>query len=159
MGVRHGDIQVVHNGVDITRFKPAAASEVVRARYARPDERLLVHVSNPRAVKRADDVVRVFAKVAKELPAKLVMVGDGPERQHIVALAEDLGVTDKVSFVGTLPRIEPLLASSDLFLLPSAQESFGLSALEAMASGVPIRSEERRVGNGGAWRSASQCRQ
>lgn len=138
MGVRHGDIQVVHNGVDIARFKPGAASPTVRARYAEPEERLLVHVSNFRAVKRADDVMRVFAKVAQALPARLVMVGDGPQRPRVVALASELGVTDKVSFVGTLPHIEALLASSDLFLLPSEQESFGLSALEAMASGVPV---------------------
>lgn len=138
MGVRHGDIQVVHNGVDIDRFRPDVASATVRSRYAQPHERLLVHVSNLRAVKRVDDVVRTFARVAAVLPARLVMVGDGPERSHVVALAAELGLTDRVSFVGTLPRIEPLLASSDLFLLPSAQESFGLSALEAMASGVPI---------------------
>lgn len=138
MAVREGDIAVVHNGVDINRFRPQANSAAVRRRYAEPQERLLVHVSNFRAVKRTDDVVRVFAKVAAALPARLVMVGDGPERPRAVAMATELGVNEKISFVGTLPHIEALLASADLFLLPSAQESFGLSALEAMASGVPI---------------------
>jgi len=138
LGVENTDIKVVHNGVDSTRFKPEAASAAVRARYAKPDERLLVHVSNFRGVKRADDVMRVFAKVAAELPARLVLVGDGPERPRVVALANALKVADKASFVGTLPHIEALLASADLFLLPSQQESFGLSALEAMASGVPV---------------------
>lgn len=138
MAVRDGDIQVVHNGVDITRFKPEAYSAAVRARYAEREESLLVHVSNFRAVKRTDDVVRVFAKVAAEVPARLVMVGDGPERPRAVALANELQVSKKVAFVGTLPHIEALLAGADLFLLPSSQESFGLSALEAMASGVPV---------------------
>jgi len=138
MAVRHGDIAVVHNGVDITRFKPQAYSAAVRDRYAAREERLLVHVSNFRGVKRTDDVVRIFARVAEALPARLVMVGDGPERPRAVALASELGVGGKVSFIGTLPHLEALLASADLFLLPSAQESFGLSALEAMASGVPV---------------------
>ncbi len=138
MGVRHGDIQVVHNGVDVTRFLPEAASAVVRGRYAGPEERLLVHVSNFRYVKRADDVVRVLALVADALPARLVMVGDGPERPRVADLAVELGVADRVSFVGSMPHVEALLASSDLFLLPSAQEAFGLSALEALASGVPV---------------------
>ncbi len=138
LGVGRDDIHVVYNGVDIERFGPAAASDAVRARHAAHGEGLVVHVSNFRSVKRADDVVRAFALVRANVPARLVMVGDGPERPRAGALARELGVGEAVEFVGTVPRVEALLASADLFMLPSAQESFGLSALEAMASGTPV---------------------
>ena len=130
------DVRVVPNMVDHTRFRPRALPEL-RLRYAHPDERLIVHVSNFRPVKRTQDVVRIFERVAK-VGARLLMIGDGPDRPAAVALAAELGLGGRVSFLGSFPRIEELLAVSDLFLLPSSQESFGLAALEAMASGVPV---------------------
>jgi N-acetyl-alpha-D-glucosaminyl L-malate synthase BshA len=137
MGVQRDDIVVVPNAVDTARFA-GPRDQAVRARYALPEEKLLVHVSNFRPVKRTDDVVRVFAAVAQRLPARLLMVGEGPERPHALELAHALGVAERVSFVGSFPRIETMLTLADLFLLPSAQESFGLAALEAMASGMPV---------------------
>ena len=135
MGVAQ-DVRVVPNMVDHTRFRPRALPEL-RLRYAHPDERLVVHVSNFRPVKRTQDVVRIFERVAK-VGARLLMIGDGPDRPAAVALTAELGLGGRVSFLGSFPRIEELLAVSDLFLLPSSQESFGLAALEAMASGVPV---------------------
>ena len=136
MGVAR-DIAVVPNMVDHTRFTPKGSGEL-RQRYAHPDEKLLVHISNFRPVKRVGDVVRVFAKVAEQVGARLLMIGDGPDRHEAVELAAELGVSGRVSFLGSFPRVEDLLAVCDLFLLPSTMESFGLSALEAMASGVPV---------------------
>jgi len=100
--------------------------------------RVLMHVSNFRAVKRVKDVVRIFGRVAAQIPAVLVMVGDGPDRVHAEAEARELGLHEKVFFLGKIEAVAPLLAGADLFLLPSASESFGLSALEALASGVPV---------------------
>jgi N-acetyl-alpha-D-glucosaminyl L-malate synthase BshA len=97
-----------------------------------------MHISNFRPVKRVRDVVGVFARVVKEVPAVLVMVGDGPDRVHAEAEARELGVADRVFFLGKIDAVAPLLAGADLFLLPSTSESFGLSALEALASGVPV---------------------
>ena len=102
------------------------------------DRRVLMHISNFRAVKRVRDVVRIFAKVAAETPSVLVMVGDGPERPAAEDEARALGVTNSVFFLGKIETVAPLLASADVFLLPTSSESFGLSALEAMASGVPV---------------------
>jgi N-acetyl-alpha-D-glucosaminyl L-malate synthase BshA len=144
LGVRRDDILVIPNAVDHGRYASARVSLTsqqgvnARRRYAEPFEKILMHVSNFRAVKRTDDVVRIFAKVAGQLPARLLMVGEGPERPQAMALAEQLGVSERISFVGSFPRVEMLLAVADLFLLPSAQESFGLAALEAMASGMPV---------------------
>ena len=137
MGVRRDDIAVVHNAVDFERFARAKCF-APRARFASPDEKILMHISNFRAVKRTDDVVRVFAGVNARLPARLLMVGEGPERPTAMALADELGVAERVVFLGSFPRVETLLCIADLFLLPSAKESFGLTALEAMASGVPV---------------------
>ena len=137
MGVRRDDIAVVHNAVDFERFARAKCF-APRARFASPDEKILMHISNFRAVKRTDDVVRVFAGVNARLPARLLMVGEGPERPTAMALAGELGVAERVVFLGSFPRVETLLCIADLFLLPSAKESFGLTALEAMASGVPV---------------------
>jgi L-malate glycosyltransferase len=100
--------------------------------------KVLMHISNFRPVKRVTDIVRIYAKVAKAVPSILVMVGDGPDRADAEALARDLGVGDSVFFPGKLDSVAPLLASADLFLLPTLAESFGLSALEALASGVPV---------------------
>jgi N-acetyl-alpha-D-glucosaminyl L-malate synthase BshA len=99
---------------------------------------VLRHISNFRPVKRVRDVVRVFAGVNREVPSVLVMIGDGPERVEAEAEARDLGVAEFVMFLGKIDAIAPLLAGADLFLLTSDQESFGLSALEALASGVPV---------------------
>ncbi len=98
----------------------------------------LMHISNFRPVKRVRDVVRIFAQVAKEMEARLILVGDGPEAPLAEQTAAELGVLDRVTFVGVVDRVAPLLEAADLFLLPSATESFGLAALEAMASGVPV---------------------
>ena len=137
MGVRRRDIMVVPNAVDHRRFRPREDAKL-RQRFAHPDEKLVTHVSNFRPVKRVDDVVRVFARVAERIGSRLLMIGDGPERPRAVELAHELGMSGRVAFLGTFPRIEDLLAVSDLFLLPSSKESFGLAALEAMASGVPV---------------------
>lgn len=136
MGVRR-DIGVIPNAVDHRRFKPGGSAEL-RLRFAHPDEKLLAHVSNFRPVKRVEDVIRIFAQVSERVGSRLLMIGDGPDRPRAVELAHELGVSGRVSFLGSFPRIEDILAISDLFLLPSAQESFGLAALEAMASGVPV---------------------
>ena len=136
MGVRR-DIRVIPNAVDLTRFQPRNLPEL-RQRYAHPDEKLLVHISNFRPVKRVEDVIAVFAQVAECVGARLLMIGDGPDRYRATELAAELGVSGRVAFLGSFPRIEELLAVCDLFLLPSIKESFGLVALEAMASGVPV---------------------
>ncbi|MEO8171926.1 MAG: N-acetyl-alpha-D-glucosaminyl L-malate synthase BshA [Sediminibacterium sp.] len=129
----HKDIQVIHNFVDVARFnkKPIDAFRKVVAPHG---EKILVHASNFRKVKRVDDVIRVFAAVRKEMPAKLLMVGDGPERPSIEELTRQLGVDDDVRFLGKQEQIEDILAVSDVFVLPSEYESFGLAALEAMAA-------------------------
>jgi L-malate glycosyltransferase len=136
MGVRRS-IKVIPNAVDTTRFYPRDNPQL-RLRYAHPDEKLLVHISNFRPVKRIEDVIRIFAKVSEQVGSRLLMVGDGPERHKAFELATELGISGRVSFLGSFPRIEDLLAVCDLFLLPSIKESFGLAALEAMASGVPV---------------------
>jgi L-malate glycosyltransferase len=131
------EILVIPNSVDHRRFKPGDRLDL-RLRYAHPEEKLLVHVSNFRPVKRVEDVIQVFARVAGAIGSRLMMIGDGPERHRATQLAHELGVSGRVSFLGSFPRVEDLLAVSDLFLLPSSKESFGLAALEAMASGVPV---------------------
>jgi len=127
------DIDVVHNFVDVKRFdkKPFDAFKKVLAPHG---EKILLHASNFRKVKRVDDVVKVFALVNKEIPSKLLMVGDGPERHSIEELCRHLNIQDNVRFVGKQEQMEEIMAVSDIFLLPSEYESFGLSALEAMAS-------------------------
>jgi N-acetyl-alpha-D-glucosaminyl L-malate synthase BshA len=102
------------------------------------DKRVLMHVSNFRPVKRVRDVVRIFARVVERVPSVLIMVGDGPDRVVAEAEARDLDVADRVFFLGKIDAVAPLLAGADLFLLPSNSESFGLSALEALACGVPV---------------------
>jgi N-acetyl-alpha-D-glucosaminyl L-malate synthase BshA len=135
---RHdGHIEVIPNFVDPERFCPGAGGDS-RGRFAAPDEKLLAHVSNFRPVKNPTDVVRVFARVAAEVRARLVMVGDGPEVSLSRELAYELGVGDRARFLGETPDVARVLACADLFLLPSSQESFGLAALEAMACGVPV---------------------
>lgn len=131
------DIEVIHNFVDGDRFV-RITDPAVRARFAHPDEALLVHVSNFRPVKRVQDVVQVFARVASEIPARLLMIGDGPDRPRAFELAQQLGVIGRTHFLGSFPDVETVLGISDLFLLPSSNESFGLAALEAMSCEVPV---------------------
>ncbi len=130
------DIQVIHNFVDTERYRPGSCTET-REHLAKPGERILLHVSNFRPVKRSPDVVRILAKVVQQVPARLVLVGEGPDLVRVESLAEDLGVRDRVSVLGQRGGIERILKCADLFLLPSESESFGLAALEAMSCGVP----------------------
>jgi len=116
---------------DRSRYEPQLREQV-------NGDKVLMHISNFRAVKRVRDVVGIYARVAKEVPSVLVMVGDGPERIDAEQEARRLGVQDRVFFLGKLESVAPLLASADLFLIPSQSESFGLSALEALATGVPV---------------------
>ncbi len=131
------EIEVIYNFVDIERFskKPLDA---FRKTLAPNGEKILVHASNFRKVKRVNDVIHVFAKIQKTLPCKLLMVGDGPDRPEAEELSRELDICDEVRFLGKQQEMEEILAIADLFLLPSESESFGLSALEAMAAGVPV---------------------
>jgi len=132
------DIEVIRNFVncDFYQRNPALVAEQ-RPRFARPGEKLLVHLSNFRPVKRVLDVIEIFAQVSRVLPARLLLIGDGPERSNAEFLAMRLGLTDRVDFVGKQENVNELLALSDLMLMPSELESFGLAALEAMACCVP----------------------
>ncbi len=132
-----GRIEVIPNFVDVGRYRPGI-EPCHRATLAPGGEKILMHVSNFRPVKRVEDVVTAFARVARELPARLVMVGDGPDRPRAVQRAEELGVAEQVLFLGKHAAVEELLSCADLFLLPSESESFGLAALEAMACGAPV---------------------
>lgn len=129
-------VDVIYNFVDPLTYDRARHRPVLREQMA--GQRILMHVSNFRPVKRVRDVVRIFAGVRRALDAVLVMVGDGQERLEAEDEAQALGVADGVQFLGKIESVAPLLASADLFLLPSEKESFGLSALEALASGVPV---------------------
>lgn len=130
-------IEVIPNFIDPAVYDRSKYTSVFDEQVGR-DTRVLMHVSNFRAVKRIPDVIQVFARVSKRVPSVLVMVGDGPERVDAEQLARDLGVDDRVFFLGKIDAVAPLLAGADLFLLPSDRESFGLGALEALASGVPV---------------------
>lgn len=130
-------IRVIPNTVDPDRFRPGADPDV-RRRYAADDEALLLHVSNFRPVKRTCEVVRVLAHLAEDRAVRLLMVGDGPDQPKAAALARELGVADRVTFLGAFPSVEAVMRTADVFLLPSSHEAFGLAALEAMASGVPV---------------------
>jgi N-acetyl-alpha-D-glucosaminyl L-malate synthase BshA len=128
------EIAVIPNFVNLEEFHPAPV-----AARARPGaEKVLIHISNMRAVKRVPDIVRIFAKVQAALPARLVLVGDGPERDAAVRQAEALGVGSRVRCLGKVDDVAGVLRAADLYLLPSQTESFGLSALEALATGVPV---------------------
>ncbi|HZH00850.1 MAG TPA: N-acetyl-alpha-D-glucosaminyl L-malate synthase BshA [Flavisolibacter sp.] len=130
-------IHVIHNFVDVQRFqrKPIDAFRKV---IAPEGERILLHASNFRKIKRVQDVVKIFHNVQKQIPSKLLFVGDGPERATAEQLSRELGICDNVRFVGKQEQMEDILAIADLFLLTSEYESFGLAALEAMAAGVPV---------------------
>jgi L-malate glycosyltransferase len=128
---RETNIEVIPNFVDTHRFRPSRPKIV-------PAERILTHVSNFRPLKRVEDVVRIFARVRGEIPAQLRLVGDGPERPRVEALVHTLGLAGDVKFLGESADVAEVLQTSDVFLLPSETESFGLGALEAMACGVPV---------------------
>ena len=130
-------IEVIPNFIDPSLYRFAEDIEL-RAQFAEKDEVIITHISNFRKVKRVDDVIRIFEGVQQQLSAKLLMVGDGPELHQVKNLARELGISDKVFFLGKSKRIEQITSISDVFLLPSETESFGLVALEAMASGVAI---------------------
>jgi N-acetyl-alpha-D-glucosaminyl L-malate synthase BshA len=130
-------VEVIHNFVDPALFD-RRAHPMPFPHLVESGRRVVMHISNFRAVKRVRDVVRVFARLRAEVPCVLVMVGDGPERVEAEAEARELGVAGDVHFLGKIDSVAPLLAGADLFLLPSASESFGLGALEALACGVPV---------------------
>ena len=136
LGVRK-EIEVIYNFVNCDLYTPAAESSL-RRHYAPNGERVLIHLSNFRPVKRPTSVVEIFNIVQARLPAVLLMVGDGPERSSAEWLAHKYGIDRKVQFLGKRDNIEEFMACSDLLLLPSSNESFGLVALEAMASEVPV---------------------
>lgn len=131
------EIEVIYNFVDVSRFnkKPIDA---FRKAIAPNDEKIIIHASNFRKVKRVEDVILIFAKINKEIKTKLLLVGDGPERHAVEELARALGVFEDIRFLGKQEQMEEILAVSDLFLLTSEYESFGLAALEAMAAHVPV---------------------
>jgi N-acetyl-alpha-D-glucosaminyl L-malate synthase BshA len=130
-------IEVLPNFVDTERFRPRPDSEL-RATLVPPGEAVLSHVSNFREVKRVRDVVRIFARAAATVPARLLLAGDGPEMAAAEEAAAEAGVAERVHFLGEQEDVERVYGASDVFLLPSEHESFGLAALEALASGVPV---------------------
>ncbi len=130
------ELAVIPNFVNLADYRPGVAT--ARDSLVPPDHKLLVHVSNFREVKRVKDVVRIFARLRRAMPATLMLVGDGPERVDVEQEARDLGAADDVHFLGRIDSAAPLLAAADLFVLPSQSESFGLAALEAMACGTPV---------------------
>lgn len=129
-------IEVVYNFVDCNEFRPAR-KEGIRCRFATPEEKLIVHVSNFRKVKNIPTVIEVFERVRRSHPCKLLLIGDGPEMETIERMVEERGVDDGVIFLGDRESVADILPIGDVFLLPSEHESFGLAALEAMSSGVP----------------------
>jgi N-acetyl-alpha-D-glucosaminyl L-malate synthase BshA len=135
------NIEVIPNFIDLERFKKQP-KEHFKLAICPNGEKLLMHTSNFRKVKRIEDIIHVFAKVQKQIPSKLLLVGDGPERTGIEALCRELGVSHDVRFLGKLDTIEEALSLADLFLLTSEKESFGLAALEAMACEVPVISSD-----------------
>ncbi|NRA91438.1 MAG: N-acetyl-alpha-D-glucosaminyl L-malate synthase BshA [Psychroserpens sp.] len=130
-------IDVVPNFIDLDKYLNNF-TDCQRGMMAEDDEKIITHISNFREVKQIPDVIKVFYNIQKEMPAKLMMVGEGPEREGAERLCMKLGIMDKVIFFGNSNEIDKILCFSDLFLLPSVTESFGLAALEAMASGVPV---------------------
>lgn len=132
------EIKVIYNFIDIEKYPKMKESDCGRDTIATKDEKIVTHISNLRPVKRAWDVIDVFYKIQQQIPAKLVLVGEGPDKEKIEYQAHDLGILDKVHFLGNSDEVGRLLCYSDLFLLPSATESFGLAALEAMAARTPV---------------------
>ncbi len=137
----HNDIRVINNFIDFERFRKVNKDHFKKA-IAPNGERILVHVSNFRKVKRVEDVLKVFAKVYKEIPSKLLLIGDGPERHNLEELCRKMELCHETRFLGKQDAVEELLAIADLFIMPSGSESFGLAALEAMACEVPVISSD-----------------
>lgn len=135
-GIRK-DIRVIPNFVDTEKYRRIACEEI-RTRFAPGGEKVLVHISNFRAVKRVPDVIRVFDQVRKKVPSNLILVGDGPDRSASEMLVRELNLQEHVKFLGKQQELVPILSAADLFLMPSQSESFGLSALEAMSCEVPV---------------------
>jgi len=130
-------IEVIPNFIDTDRWRPDR-EPCHRSKLAPGGEKIVMHISNFRSVKRVEDVVEIFARIKRRVPARLILVGDGPDRPRALKRAADVGVRDDVLFLGKHGSVEELLPCADLFLLPSESESFGLAALEAMACGVPV---------------------
>ena len=131
------EIRVIPNFIDFNRFRKSDKDHFKKA-IAPNNEKILIHVSNFRKVKRVDDVVHIFKAVRDKIPSKLLLIGDGPERRNVEQLCRDLGTCNDIRFLGKQEAVEELLAVADLFLMPSGSESFGLAALEAMACEVPV---------------------
>ena len=132
------DIKVIYNFIDAKKYDNAHKEECKRIALAKPNERIFTHVSNFRPVKRVEDVVKIFSAVRKEIPAKLLMIGEGPERAKAENLVKELNLVDDVFFLGNSTEVAKILCYTDVFLLPSQTESFGLAALEAMAAGSAV---------------------
>jgi N-acetyl-alpha-D-glucosaminyl L-malate synthase BshA len=132
------DIKVIYNFIDAKKYDNAQKEECKRTALAQPHERIFTHVSNFRPVKRVEDVVKIFSEVRKEIPAKLLMIGEGPERAKAENLVKELNIIDDVFFLGNSTEVAKILCYTDVFLLPSQTESFGLAALEAMAAGSAV---------------------
>ncbi len=132
------DVQVIYNFIDTQKYDKAHLQDCQRIHLATPEEKIITHVSNFRPVKNTVDVVKIFHKIQQEIPAKLLLVGDGPERAKTERLVKKLGISDQVLFLGNSNEVPKILCYSDLFLLPSKTESFGLAALEAMAANTAV---------------------
>ncbi|ESU18750.1 a-glycosyltransferase-related protein, glycosyltransferase family 4 protein [Flavobacterium cauense R2A-7] len=132
------EIEVIPNFIEIDKNKIDENSSCHRSLMATQDQKIITHISNFRKVKRIPDVIKIFNEIQKQIPSKLMMVGEGPEREIAERMCTDLQINDKVIFFGNSNEIDKILNYSDLFLLPSETESFGLAALEAMACGVPV---------------------
>ena len=132
------EIVVIPNFIELNKEKAIKNIPCHRSLMALEDEMIITHISNFRKVKRIDDIVKIFFEIQKEVPSKLMMVGEGPEKEIAERMCEELGIQNKVIFFGNSNEIDKILCFSDLFLLPSETESFGLAALEAMACGVPV---------------------
>jgi len=131
------DIKVIHNFIDFSRFRKTNKDHFRKA-IAPDGEKILVHISNFRKVKRVEDVIHIFERVSKRIKSKLLLIGDGPERKYMEELCRNIHLCDEIRFLGKQEAVEELLAIADLFILPSENESFGLAALEAMACEVPV---------------------
>jgi N-acetyl-alpha-D-glucosaminyl L-malate synthase BshA len=132
------EIHVIPNFIELEKIRNESQISCNRSVMAKKEERIVTHISNFRKVKRIPDIIKIFYKIQQKIPAKLMMVGDGPEKRGAEQLCKELGILDKVIFFGNSNEIDQILSYSDLFLLPSETESFGLAALEAMAWSVPV---------------------
>ena len=132
------EIEVIPNFIELEKSKLEEGAPCYRSLMALDSEKIITHISNFRKVKRIPDIIKIFHKIQQQIPSKLMMVGDGPEKEKAELLCEELGIANKVIFFGNSNEIDKILCFSDLFLLPSETESFGLAALEAMACSVPV---------------------